>query len=150
MVETTRARELNHVGVNVPDLDAALAWYEDVLGFTVLTPPAEMNVADPELGPALTAMMGNRVKRFKLAHLTAGNGVGLQFFEFIEPRYEPPADRDAYWKATFFHICVTDPDIDGLAARIAARGGKSSEVFRAITGAPYAAVYCEDPWGNVI
>jgi catechol 2,3-dioxygenase-like lactoylglutathione lyase family enzyme len=144
------ARDLNHVGVNVPDLDAALAWYQDVLGFTMLTPPAVMDVEDPQLGPALRAMMGDRVKRFKIAHLTAGNGVGLQFFEFLEPRYEAPAEPDAFWRATFFHICVTDSDIGGLAARIAARGGRASEVFRAITGTPYAAAYCADPWGNVI
>jgi catechol 2,3-dioxygenase-like lactoylglutathione lyase family enzyme len=144
------ARPLNHVGINVPDLDAALAWYQDVLGFTPLTPPVVMDAADPGLGPALRAMMGSRVHRFKIAHLTAGNGVGLQMFEFLDPRSEPPDDAGAYWRMGFFHICVTDPDIEGLAARIAASGGRASEVFRSVPGRPYAAAYCEDPWGNVI
>ena len=30
---------LAHVAVCVPDVDAAVAWYESVLGLTVLSPP---------------------------------------------------------------------------------------------------------------
>ena len=73
-----------------------------------------MRADDPGLGSALQEMLGPRVKRFRIAHLTAGNGVGLQLFEFAES------------------------------------GGRSSEVFGSIPDRPYAAAYCEDPWGNVI
>lgn len=143
-------RALNHVGLSVPDLDAALAWYRNVLGFRLLTPPVEMRADDPGLGPALEAMLGPAVKAFRMAHLTLGNGVGLQVFEFLEPRAESYADGDAPWRGGFTHICVTAADIEGLADAIAANGGTRSEVFRSIPGKPYAAAYCRDPWGHVI
>lgn len=143
-------RALNHVGLSVPDLDAALAWYQGVLGFRLLTPPVEMRADDPGLGAALEAMLGPGVKRFRMAHLSMGNGVGLQVFEFLDPAAERYADADAPWKGGFTHICVTASDIEGLAHEIEHHGGKSSTVFRAIPGRPYAAAYCRDPWGNVI
>ena len=143
-------RPMNHVGLSVPDLDAALGWYQDVLGFTPLTPPAELRADDPQLGPALAAMLGPEVRSFRMAHLSAGNGVGIQLFQFLEPRAEANVHRDAPWRGGFTHICVTAPDIEELAREIATRGGRSSEVFRSIPGRPYAAAYCEDPWGNVI
>lgn len=150
MTDHRPARPVNHIGVSVPDLDEALRWYREVLGFTVLTPPVEMDSTDGRLGAALAEMLGPRVRRFRMAHMTTGNGVGLQMFEFLEPRQEAPADAMAYWQTGFFHICVTDSDIDGLAARIAEHGGRRSQVWRQIPGQPYAASYCTDPFGNVI
>lgn len=141
---------VNHVGLSVPDLDAALAWYRQVLGFRLLTEPVEMHVDDPGLGPALVAMLGPKIRRFRMAHMTAGNGVGLQVFEYLEPAPEPGVHQDAPWRGGFSHICVTASDIEGLATSIARNGGRGSEVFRSIPGKPYAAAYCADPWGNVI
>lgn len=37
-----------HVGVCVPDVEAAVAWYRDVLGFRVLSPPYRMAGRDIE------------------------------------------------------------------------------------------------------
>ena len=149
MAKESVARVLNHIGLAVPDLDAALAWYRDVLGFELLTAPVEMRAADPELGEALVSMLGPRVRHFRIAHLTMGNGVGLQLFQFIDPA-PVPVDGSVFWRTGFSHICVTAPDIEALAAEIAARGGRRSPVFRAIPGRPYAAAYCADPWGNAV
>jgi len=143
-------RAVNHLGLSVPDLDAALGWYQEVLGFHLLTPPTEMRADDPGLGDALTAMLGPSVRRFRMAHLTAGNGVGLQIFEFIDPAGESNVSGETPWHGGFTHLCVTAPDIEALAQQIAERGGRSSAVFRSIPGRPYAAAYCNDPWGNVI
>ena len=30
---------LNHVGVSVPDIEAAVAWYQDVFSFTLIAAP---------------------------------------------------------------------------------------------------------------
>ncbi|WP_114955084.1 VOC family protein [Sphingosinicella terrae] len=141
---------VNHVGMTVPDLDAALAWYQEVLGFTVMTKPVEMSSIDPVLGESLLDMLGPRVRRFRMAHLQTGNRVGIQVFEFIDPAPEPAEGEVAYWRSGFTHICVTHPDIEGLAAKIEAHGGRRSRVWAVIEGVPYAAAYCADPFGNVI
>lgn len=141
---------INHIGLSVPDIDAAIAWYGDVLGFRLVTPPAEMDTTDPQLGAALEEMMGPRTKRFRMAHMISGNGVGIQLFEYLDPHSRPPADPEAFWEHGFFHICVTDPDPEGLSARIAESGGRAGSVWRQIPGNDYAAAYCADPFGNVI
>lgn len=141
---------MNHIGISVLDLDEALRWYQETLGFTLLTPPVEMSTDSPDLGQALADMLGRRVKRFRMAHLNTGNSVGLQVFEFIDPPAERPDDDTAFWRTGFFHICLTHPKIEAMADRIVEHGGTSSRVYREIPGKPYAAVYCADPWGNVI
>jgi len=105
-----------------------------------------MRADDPGLGDALTAMLGPSVRRFRMAHLTVGNGVGLQVFEFADPVGESNVSGETPWHGGFTHLCVTAPDIEALAQQIAERGGRSSSVFRSIPGRPYAA-YCSDPWG---
>jgi prolyl-tRNA synthetase len=45
--------EIDHVAIAVRDLDAAIEWYGAVLGFRVVTPPAEMRTDDAQLGAAL-------------------------------------------------------------------------------------------------
>jgi catechol 2,3-dioxygenase-like lactoylglutathione lyase family enzyme len=109
-----------------------------------------MAAVDDQLGAALEEMLGPKVRRFKMAHLKGSSGPGLQMFEFVDPAPAPALEPDAYWRTGIFHICVTDPDIEGLAARIASNGGRRSQVWRQIPGKPYAAAYCADPWGNII
>ena len=141
---------INHIGMTVTDLDKALAWYQEVLGFTVLTPPVEMSADDPVLGEALKDTLGPRTRRFRMAHLQTGNGVGIQVYEFIDPAPEQ-ADREVpYWRTGFTHICVTHRDIEGLAQKIATHGGTRGQVWAVLKDKPYAAVYCADPFGNVI
>ena len=150
MTDGQSPRPISHVGVSVLDLDRAIEWYGAVLGFRVVTPPAEMHTTDPQLGAALADMMGSRTRRFRMAHVISGNGVGLQLFEYLDPPARPAADPDAYWETGLFHICVTDPDPETLAQRIVEHGGTASRVWRQIPDAPYAAAYCRDPFGNVI
>jgi catechol 2,3-dioxygenase-like lactoylglutathione lyase family enzyme len=145
-----QARVLTHVGLVVPDIHAALAWYSEVLGFVALAPPVLLS-ADSHAGRVAAAIYGERFGSAKQAQLMAGNGVGLELFEFLEP---PTRAREAefeYWRAGLFHICVVDPEIDALAQRIVATGGRMrTEVLTLFEGSPYRLVYCEDPFGNIV
>ena len=38
---------ITHVGISVPDLDAAIAWYTTVLGFHVLEGPFDIDESSP-------------------------------------------------------------------------------------------------------
>ncbi|WP_431272020.1 hypothetical protein [Dankookia sp. P2] len=56
-----------------------------------------------------------------------------------------------YWRTGVFHFCLIDPNIEELARRIAEHGGQQrSKVWSLFEGEPFKAVYCEDPWGNLI
>ncbi|HVL34035.1 MAG TPA: VOC family protein [Burkholderiales bacterium] len=144
------ARVVNHVGLTVPDIFAAIDWYGEVLGFSHIMGPRLLEAASAATHET-PAIFGPRFRKAYQAHLLSGNGVGLELFQFIEPAVERRADNFEYWKAGIFHLCVTDPDVEGLARRIAARGGRQRiPAFEFVPGRPYRLVYCEDPWGTVI
>ena len=84
--------------------------------------------------------------------MASANGVGIEFFEFVEPRTETPADNFPWREVGVSHICVLDPEIDDLVARIEESGGRmrTSRVREVYEGDPYRWVYCEDPFGNVV
>ncbi|CAF3810031.1 unnamed protein product [Rotaria sp. Silwood1] len=150
---TTYARPMNHVGISVTDIDAVLAWYRDVLGFTVLVAPVEIVVNNStSMGSLLSQMYPPEMKRVKMAHITSGNGVGLELFQFIDPPTRRPNTTSfEYSRAGLFHICVTDPEPEILIRRIVATGGKQlSPVLTVFSGEIYQAVYCLDPFGNVV
>ena len=70
---------LAHTGVCVPDCEAAVAYYRDVLGFTVLSPPYVMD------GDAIRADMGELLTdpAMKAAIVGFGDG-GDRVLEVIE------------------------------------------------------------------
>jgi catechol 2,3-dioxygenase-like lactoylglutathione lyase family enzyme len=148
------ARPITHVGLSVPDINAAVAWYRDVLGFRVLAHPATFDRTDANSAD----VFGPRFQSMQIAHLSSGNGCALELFQFIHPAAEAPDDNFAYWVGGFFHICVVDPDVSGLAKRIEQTGGKirasrTWEEFpheRADAEDPYLSIYCEDPFGNIL
>jgi catechol 2,3-dioxygenase-like lactoylglutathione lyase family enzyme len=43
-------RAINHIAVSVTDLDKAVKWYQEVLGFTVINGPVEFEADDSVLG----------------------------------------------------------------------------------------------------
>jgi catechol 2,3-dioxygenase-like lactoylglutathione lyase family enzyme len=139
-----QARVLTHVGLVVPDIHAAVDWYSSVLGFVVLA-PAVLLSADSHAGRVAAAIYGERFGSCRQAQLMAGNGVALELFEFLDPPTQPRSGDFEYWRAGLFHICVVDPDIHGLAARIVESGGRMRT-----EGSPQQLVYCEDPFGNVV
>ena len=111
-------RAFNHVGMTVPDIDRAIAWYGAVLGFRLIF--RRLLEYRPEV-PEVREIFGPRFGSAHQAHLLTANGVGLELFEFIEPMVEKPDDNFRYWQIGIFHICVTDPDLEGLVARVLAR-----------------------------
>lgn len=146
----TYPRAFSHIGLSVPDLDKAVEWYRDVLGFTVLIGPTQNDGDDEtDLGRLNRGVFGRTFNKSRIAHLVTSNGIGIELFQFIDPAHRAPEDNFAYWRGGIFHFCIVDPDIDGLLERIVGTGGKArSSVATLFPGQPYRMVYCEDPFGN--
>ena len=143
-------RLVNHIGLTVPDIFAAIDWYRDVLGFTHIMGPRVLE-AGAQATHETPSIFGPRFRRAYQAHMLAGNGVGLELFQFVDPPVERRPDNFEYWKIGVFHICISDPDVASMALRIVADGGRQrAPVYAFVPGRPYELVYCEDPWGNVI
>lgn len=141
-----------HIGITVPDIEAAIEWYEDLFGFRPIAPPGEVVVAEGgHFGELVGAIFGPECGVMKQAHLATANGAVIELFQFVEPAYEAPEDNFTYWKGGIFHFCVVDPDVAGLAQRIEERGGRRrTPVMTIFEGYPYEVAYCEDPFGTII
>jgi catechol 2,3-dioxygenase-like lactoylglutathione lyase family enzyme len=132
---------ITHVGLTVPDLDSAVAWYSDVLGLEPLGEPMSVRAHDGHAGVVAADVLGAGFGSFRQAHLIGANGVAIELFEF-----EAAARR-----AGLFHFCLVVPDVPRTAERIAASGGRrSSEVWEIFSGERYLTCYCEDPFGTTV
>jgi catechol-2,3-dioxygenase len=155
-------RAFNHVAVSVTDIDYAMRWYQDVIQMTILVEPTEIttyakdqkNNYDPHLAMLVRTIFGPKLGNFKVCHMSSANGVGIELFQFIEPAAESRAQEESnfeYWKTGYFHIALTEPNIEELADKIASTGGKlRTDVMEVVPGSGKKICFCEDPFGNII
>jgi catechol-2,3-dioxygenase len=147
----TNHKAINHIGLSVPDLERAVDWYQTVLGFKVLMGPYEVTLTDSYASRMLKNFFGPELKKLRMVHMSMGNDIGLEMFEFIEPQSKPPKKRFNYTTPGFYHICVTDTNIESLVNKILEHGGTQiSQIWEIFKGSGLKAVYCQDPFGNVI
>lgn len=119
----TTPRTFSHIGLSVPDLDAAVRFYAEVLGLYVLMPPSEIVEDDSAIGQMCTDVFGPGWGRLRIAHLATGDGIGVELFEF--EGHHPPEDNFAFRRHGTFHFAIQDPDLEGLR-RGSSRQGASN------------------------
>jgi catechol 2,3-dioxygenase-like lactoylglutathione lyase family enzyme len=142
---------INHIAVSVPNLDEAVEWYKEVLGFTVVKQTVEFVVDNSLIGMAIKDIHGPRIKKMKMAWLSSANQIGFEIFEYVEPKAERRLDNFEYWKSGFIHICITDPNIEELCRKISESGGKQrTKIWEIVPDKGYKIAFCEDPFGNII
>jgi lactoylglutathione lyase family protein len=135
----------------VPDLDRALEFYRDVMGWYVIMAPSDVLEDDSTaIGQMCIDVFGRGWERFRIAHLSTGDAIGIELFEFSQNRGESAKFKP--FKTGVFHFCVKDPDVEGLARSIVEAGGKQRMPIREYYPGekPYRMVYMEDPFGNII
>ncbi len=142
-------RSFSHIGLSVPDLDKAVEFYTEVLGWYTIMEPAPVYNDDTAIGQMCRDVFGNDWKEFRIAHLATGDKVGVELFEF--PQNEKPENNFEYWKTGIFHFCIQDPNIEELVEKIIQHGGKQRMPIREYypDDKPYKMVYVEDPFGNI-
>lgn len=143
-------RSFSHIGLSVPDLDKAVQFYTEVMGWYVIMEPSEIKEDDSAIGIMCKDVFGTGWGSFRIAHLAMGDGTGVEMFEF--KNNETPDNHFEYWKTGIFHYAVQDPDVEGLVEKIKAHGGKQRMPVREYYPGkkPYRMVYCEDPFGNLV
>jgi lactoylglutathione lyase family protein len=143
-------RSFSHIGLSVPDLDKAVEFYTKVFGWYLIMPPTEIiEEPDTAIGIMCQDVFGAGYKKFRIAHLSTADKIGVEIFEF--QNNEKPENNLEYWKSGIFHFCIQDPDIDGTLKLIKEMGGKQRMPVREYYPGekPYRMVYVEDPFGNV-
>lgn len=146
-----QAFNFHHIGINVPDIEAAVKWYMDVFHGELITSPVQVNVDGGYFGALCEDIFKQNFKSMKLARVSTGNGVGLEFFQFLEPETVTPDNTFEWKRAGIFHFCMYAKDINETVEKIVSNGGKRlSETWKLHANKPYKCVYTQDPWGTVI
>jgi len=138
---------LAHTAVCVSDVDAAVAWYRDVLGLTVLSPPYQME------GDAITRDMGELVPAPVIvkAAIVGGPDESDRVIEVIEypraPGRPKPADASVV-DYGFTHIALLCDDVAATRADLEAKGVRFL-VDGVADVAGVRTTWIADPWDNV-
>ena len=150
MIHPNYPRTFSHIGISVPDVKAAVKFYSEVLGWYLIMEPAEIVEDDSAIGQMCTDVFGSGWESFRIAHMSTGDKIGVELFEF--KNYEDRENNFEFWKPGVFHFSVQDPDIEALAEKIVAAGGKQRMPVRYYypDEKPYRMVYMEDPFGNIL
>ncbi|MFA8449715.1 MAG: lactoylglutathione lyase family protein [Bacteroidales bacterium] len=148
--KNTYPRTFSHIGITVPDLDKAVEFYTQVMGFYVIMPPSDVvEETDTAIGVMCQDVFGQGWGKFRIAHLSTGDRIGIELFEFEEAKKNRP-DFNPF-KGGLFHFSIQDPDLEGLVEKIVAHGGKQRMPVRYYYPGekPYRMCYVEDPFGVV-
>lgn len=135
-----------HTGVCVPDCEAAVAFYRDVLGLQVLSPPYVMD------GEAIREDMGELVpdpamKAAIVGFDRDGDRV-LEVIEYLHPDGDSQRTRANLTESGLSHIGLMCDDIEATRAELERKGVRFlvdgiAEVARVRT------TWFADPWGVV-
>ncbi len=142
-------RSFSHIGLSVPNLEEAIKFYKEVFGWYILMEPSDVQNDDSAIGQMCRDVFGDDWDTFRIAHLSTGDKIGVEMFEF--PENEKPENNFEYWKTGIFHFCIQDPDVEGMVEKIVQHGGKQRMPIREYYPGekPYRMVYVEDPFGNI-
>lgn len=146
----TYPRTFSHIGITVPNIEEAVKFYTEVMGFYVIMEPTVVTEEnETAIGQMCIDVFGEGWTTFKIAHLSSGDKIGFELFEFndskdLKPKFEP-------FRTGLFHFSVQDPDIEGLVKKIVDAGGKQRMPIREYYPGdkPYRMCYVEDPFGTV-
>jgi catechol 2,3-dioxygenase-like lactoylglutathione lyase family enzyme len=149
------AGELNlvgtdHVGLTVPDIGEAVAWFQDVMG--AAAPLAFGPISDPQ-GTLMQDLLGvdPRSAIDEITVLRIGHSANIELFQYEAPDQRRSHPRNSDWSGHHVAFYVTD-----IEAAVAYMDGQGVERFLGpftLTGGPAAGQsinYFKTPFGSYI
>jgi catechol 2,3-dioxygenase-like lactoylglutathione lyase family enzyme len=135
---------LRHVGIVVSDLDRALAFYRDLLGFSVDREAVES-------GSFLDAILGMPNAEIRTVKLSGeGNGAQVELLAFIRPETQETVRPVGFNTRGPTHIALTVKDLGELFQRMVAAGVSFTTPPRVADDGRAKVTFCRDPDGTFI
>ena len=75
-------RTFSHIGLSVPNLEEAVKFYTEGFGWYLIMEPTEIVSDDSDIGIMCDDVFGEGWERFKIAHMSTGDKIGVELFEF--------------------------------------------------------------------
>jgi catechol 2,3-dioxygenase-like lactoylglutathione lyase family enzyme len=135
-------RGIHHTAISTPDIDRAMAFYCDLLGFEVV-----VNGAWPRGVESVDTLIGLKGSAARMAMLRKGNAM-LEFFEFESPVPAPGNPQRPVNDHGLTHICFDVTDLRSEYGRLKDAG--MSFHSEPLGSGDSCSVYGRDPDGNVI
>jgi len=142
---------IEHVGITVPDLEAASRFFAQAFGAEILFDNITRDA--PVQGEHLAAMFGVPAATRAVASrfLRLGNGPGVELFEIVASEQRPAARPNDYGLQ---HIAIYVDDVAAAGERFVAAGGRMraglNPLVRHEAGLRNAFWYGVTPWGTSI
>ena len=152
MSGAAHSRGIDHVGLTVPDVEAASRFLEEAFGAITLYDLQALD-APPMAGAEAEMQLGlpNGAKILQMRLLRVGEGPSLELFQFADTSQRGAAALADYGLQ---HFAVYVDDIDEAAARFKAAGGELLSSPNALIGAETGPrnrwLYGRTPWGSLI
>jgi len=143
-------RAFSHIGLSVPDIDKAVKFYHEVMGWYIIMQPSDIvDETETSIGIMCEEVFGKSWGGCRIAHMATSDGIGVELFEF-NGEYSPE-NNFTFKQVGLFHFGVQDPDLEGLVKRIVEHGGKQRMPIREYYPGekPYRMCYVEDPFGII-
>src|SRR5437016_14306846 len=140
-----RVLAADHTGITVSNLERALAFWRDVLGFELSHTAHQMG----EMAEQITGVAGAEIK---LAVVKAPGGHKIELLEYLAPNDRKYFDLRPCDVGSV-HVAFTVDNLDAILAMIAASGWKAAGKPQTLTAGPNAGkrvVYVRDPDGTTI
>ena len=127
-------QRIHHFVTGVADLDRAIEWYQDILGFSV-----ERRFEFADLGT-------------RIAHVTSGQ-IRIELLERDGSTSGPDVDRDAFDALLVRgakHVGIAVEDVDAVAEELRAKGVDLVQEPTVVEPAGVKNCWCRDPDGTLI
>jgi catechol 2,3-dioxygenase-like lactoylglutathione lyase family enzyme len=152
MKDIASVRGIDHIGITVPDVDAACTFLEHALGATPVydvLKPSDPPFTGPQTEKELGIPPKSRIIHMRLMRI--GNGPSLEIFQFADTHQRKSAGLNDFG---YTHIAVYVDDIDAAVKRFTTAGGEMFSAPHDLAGieeGPHnRGAYGKAPWGSLI
>jgi catechol 2,3-dioxygenase-like lactoylglutathione lyase family enzyme len=141
---------VDHVGITVPDIDQAVAWFQDVMGCS--TPLTFGPFADPT-GTFMQDLLGVHPRAVidQITLVRCGHSASIELFQYDAPDQNRTFAKNSDWAG--HHIAFYVTDIDAAVAYMQAKGVQKFLGPLPVTDGPAAGQtinYFRAPFGTYI
>lgn len=138
--------KLDHVGLTVPDIDAATDFFQRAFGARIATDIVTEPLAGPEIEAGLGLASGTVVTRVRM--LSLGDAASLELFEMAGvEQASPPGLADL----GVHHLAISVKDMTETLRLVRAAGGRPLADPAPVPGDEASLwVYFSPPWGGLI
>lgn len=133
----------HHPGIVVPDLEQGIQFYTQLLGYELYSQSSWSDDND-----AFNQIVGLTGSAARFCMLKGKNSY-IELFEYARKSQAPAAAELPASSLGLRHICIAVRDVDVVLARCVKLGGAKINDPVSVPGGA-TAVYCRDPFGNLI